>query len=82
MLPIIISPRSTSWNCTAQKQRDDNEQDAADKRLGTVCLLSAAAAYTLNVVRAVVSSGFNGNIIVFLEVDTSVAAGEQLTMDK
>lgn len=45
-------------------------------------LLSASAAYTLNVVRAIVSSGFNGNVIVFLKVDPSVAAGEQLTVDK
>lgn len=82
MLPMIISPRSTSWNCTAHKQRGDNERDTTDKRLRILCLLSAAAAYTLNVVRAIVSSGFNRNVIVFLKVDPSVAAGEQLTMDK
>lgn len=43
---------------------------------------SAAATYTLDVVRAVVSSGFDGNVVVLLKVDPSVAAREQLAADK
>lgn len=38
-----------------------------------------AAAYALDVVRTVLSSSFNRNVIVFLKIDPSVTAGEQLT---
>lgn len=40
------------------------------------------AAYTLDVVRAVLSCGFNRNVIVFLKVDPSVTAREQLTTEE
>lgn len=41
-----------------------------------------AAAYTLNVMRAVVSRGLNRNVVIFLKVNPSVATGEQLTADE
>lgn len=74
MFPIIISPRSTSWNYTTQ----------SSKLLETVEECNTAvyltrAAYAFNVVRAVVSCGLNRNVIISLKVNPSITAREQLT---
>lgn len=72
MLPMIISPRSTSWNYTAQ----------SSALLETVEECNTGAylrqAYTFNVVRAVVSGGLNRNVIISLKVNPSITAREQL----
>lgn len=74
MFPMIISPRSTSWNYSAP---GGVSLAAVDKCI-TVCYVTGAA-YTFNVVRAVVSRGLNRNVIISLKVNPSITAGEQLT---
>lgn len=74
MFPMIISPRSTSWNYTTQSRK---LIETAEECINTVYL--ARAAYTFNVVRAVVSCGLNGNVIISLKVNPSITAREQVT---
>lgn len=74
MFPMIISPRSTSWNYTTQSRALLERAEECN----TAVYLTRVA-YTFNVVRAVVPCGLNGNVIISLKVDPSITAREQLT---
>lgn len=73
MFPMIISPRSTSWNYATKSSTllETVEQYNTGFYLTRV-------AYTFNVVRAVMSCGLNRNVIISLKVNPSITAREQL----
>lgn len=70
MFPIIISPRSTSWNYTTKSSTLETVEEC-----NTAVYLKRVA-YTFNVVRAVVSCGLNRNVIISLKVNPSITARE------
>lgn len=74
MFPMIISPRSTSWNYTTQSRTLLERAEECN----TAVYLTRVA-YTFNVVRAVVSCGLNRNVIISLKVNASITAREQVT---
>lgn len=73
MFPMIISPRSTSWNYSTQSSTLIEAEECNN------AVYLTRATYTFNVVRAVVSCGLNGNVIISLKINPSITARKQLT---